>query len=147
MLILSMVPACATTGPPPISTAEPAPAPPQSGNAVDAAVVHSVRGYLHTFNLNEKDLKVGLSIPFALSAYLEEASAIGNFCSVGTARATGRTGPQGHQVYEVIWVDVASGMAGVSISHKKLVEIPPDPETAAVPTVGAPPPSPAPSAR
>jgi hypothetical protein len=72
-----------------------APASPEAGNAGDSAIVESVRAYLHTFRLNEKDLTAGLTIPFEYWG--------GNADVSGTARATGKTGPQGHQVYEVVF--------------------------------------------
>jgi hypothetical protein len=78
--------ACAPT---PVATSAVAPGVPDSG-LVSAAAVESVRAYLRAFKMNEKDLPVGLTIPWA---------AAGNI--VGTARATGKMGPQGHQVYEV----------------------------------------------
>ncbi len=76
------------------------------------AVIESVRAYLHTLKLNEKDVAVGLTIPFAYVPPdgrgwipIEPAPDVrvsnGMTYAGGSARATGRIGPKGHQVYEV----------------------------------------------
>jgi hypothetical protein len=127
VLALSLA-ACGTIEPPANAASVPPPldAPLQPGNAADDALVSAVRGFLHTFNLNEKDLKTGVSIPFGFCFDGMENRAVGGLCAVGTARATGNVGPQGHQVYDVIWLDVFVG-GGAGISHRKLTEISPEP--------------------
>jgi hypothetical protein len=91
-----------------------APAGAQAGGADDSAVVESVRAYLHTFKLNERDLTAGLTIPFE--------SWRGSVDVSGTARATGKTGPQGHQIYEVVF---SEGPAP-NWRTRRLMDIPPE---------------------
>ncbi len=81
----------------------------------DTAVVKSVQTYLHTFRLNEKDLPAGLTIPYGFPG--------AGLYVMGTATTTGRTGPQGHEVYEVGWVMCDTHDCG---GWYKLVEIAPD---------------------
>jgi hypothetical protein len=76
-------------------------------------VVESVRAYLHTFRLNERELAPGLTIPYAVFVGFFGNPPTG---LIGTARATGRIGPAGHQIYEV-------NLAGNSEQH--FVEIAP----------------------
>ena len=65
------------------------PALPEDSDEYEQSIVKSVRGYLHTFKLDEQDLAEGLTIPWALGDHW------------GTAQATGKIGPQGHEVYDV----------------------------------------------
>ena len=58
----------------------------------DAAAAQSVRAFLHTLKVNEKELTEGFTIPFAVTQCGE------------LAKATGKTGPNGHQVYQIISV-------------------------------------------
>jgi hypothetical protein len=69
-----------------------APAFPQTGSAVQ----ESVQAYLRTFKLNEKDLVPGLTIPFAQ----RDSGAPPYTC--GAARVTGKLGPHGHEIYELV---------------------------------------------
>jgi hypothetical protein len=104
-------------------------------------MVAAVRGYLHTLKLSEKDLSAGITIPFGYPASDCRAQS----CTVvGTAKATGQTGPQGHQVYEVVevasserfgWTTNGKNGEAVGGSHR-FTEIPPEPEAA--PAVQAP---------
>jgi len=99
------------------STTVDAPATPQAGNVIDTAAVESVRAYLRTFKLNEKELAAGFTIPFAFHPE--------GWAYVGAARATGRTGPKGHQVYEV--VVVSGGQApGEGSGSQGFLEISPE---------------------
>jgi hypothetical protein len=91
-----------------------APAGPHVGSAGDSAVMESVRAYLHTFKLNERELAAGLTIPFEFWG--------GNADVSGTARATGKMGPEGHQVYEVI----SSEGPAPNWRSRRLMEIPPE---------------------
>jgi predicted small secreted protein len=70
-----------------------APAYPDPGSPVQ----ESVRAFLHTFKLSEKDLVPGLTIPFELRSQPGDAP-----YTCGIARVTGKIGPQGHQVYELV---------------------------------------------
>jgi hypothetical protein len=86
------------------------------------AVRVSVRTYLRTFNLNEKSLMPGLTIPFAYTGPGDAGEAIS---SVGGLQATGKFGPQGHQVYELHHINVGSDGVGKSAGHE-FIEIPPE---------------------
>jgi hypothetical protein len=102
--------------PAPASTID-TPASPQAGNLFDTAAVESVRAYLRTFKLNEKDLPAGLTIPLAFHPE--------GWAYVGAAKATGRTGPRGHQVYDV--VVVSGGQApGEGAGIQGFLEIAPE---------------------
>jgi hypothetical protein len=110
-----------------------APVSPKAGDPVDAALAESVRAYLHTFNLNEKELKPGLTIPFGCAGHTGGSS--WDTYLVGIARATGKLGPRGHQVYEVIL-----RMSGGEADYEgRLVEISPEPEAAPSGTLDGPP--------
>jgi hypothetical protein len=69
--------------------------PPSDASTDNPRTVQAVRAYLHTFKLNEKDLIEGLTIPFAYGW-------VGDTGSIGTATATGKMGPNGHQIYRVV---------------------------------------------
>jgi hypothetical protein len=64
----------------------------------DAAAVESVRAYLRTFKLNERELLPGMTIPFTVFVFALDKSFSGR---AEAARATGKMGPGGHQVYEL----------------------------------------------
>jgi hypothetical protein len=68
---------------------------PLAPRPADAACVEGVRAYLRVLKLNEKELAAGFTIPFL--TYVFEGSS----GSQGAARATGRLGPGGHQIYQV----------------------------------------------
>ena len=85
-------------------------------------VGEAVRAYLRAFKLNEKDLPRGLSIPWGFF-YDDALHGDG-----GTARVTGRTGPKGHEVYEVIRVSCAS--VSPTSCPGRFMEIAPEPEIA-----------------
>ena len=70
---------------------------PVASNGSDVAVVESVRAYLQTFHLNERELPTGLTIPWQF--------ATPEIYAIGAARVTGRLGPGGHQIYEVTEFD------------------------------------------
>ncbi len=131
----------------PASTIE-APTVPRAENPMDAALVDSIRGYLHTFKLSEKDVTAGLTIPFGF--YADDPN-LSDYC-LGTARATGKLGPRGHEVYEVVvlrgyvnW----SGFTQDQGSSRIAMEIAPEPDTALAATIPNPraTPPPAPTAR
>jgi hypothetical protein len=84
--------------------------------------VRAVQAYLHTFKLNEKDLAEDLSIPYVRSG--------DGFSWVGAARVTGKTGPHGHRVYEVVVVTGSIGAAGEGVGIHAFMEIAPEPEAA-----------------
>jgi hypothetical protein len=106
--------ACAPSG---ASTTIEAPATPSAENPV----VRAVQAYLRTFKLNEKELPEDLTIPYVRYG--------DGFSWVGAARVTGRTGPRGHRVYEV--VVVTGGMAaGEGVGTHAFMEISPEPEAA-----------------
>lgn len=106
------------TQPPTSSLAQPAQ--PDPTDAVDAAVTQSVQAYLKTFKLKETELAVGLSIPWAWGIHW------------GTAKATGKIGPGGHEVYDVNFFKDA-GSDGVHCDQGFL-EIAPEAAPSAAPS-------------
>jgi hypothetical protein len=92
--------------------------PPDS--AEGGALVESVRAYLRTFNLDEKTLQAGLTIPWVLVPLRGTSS------KFGFARATGKLGPRGHQVYEVTYFD-GTGPSGFLSTFHYFIELPPEP--------------------
>jgi hypothetical protein len=108
----------------PPHTSVDAPASPDAESPFDKAAVASVRAYLHTLKLDEKDLSAGLSIPFSSRDAWS-----------GTATATGRTGPHGHEVYLVV-------VTPTEYYFKRFMEIAPEPGPAADPIATPAPPAP-----
>jgi hypothetical protein len=108
------------------TTIETAPSP-----SAENPAVRAVQAYLHTFKLNEKELPEDLTIPYVRSGE--------GFSWVGAARVTGKIGPQGHRVYEVVVVTGSIGAAGEGVGLHAFMEIAPEPE--ATPAVAAPSPS------
>jgi hypothetical protein len=102
--------ACAPPTPATPTTIE-TPAAPRTNSRVEVAVVESVRAYLHTFKLDEKNLAVGLAIPWAEGG------------EWGVARATGNFGPGGHRIYEVRRLSSAS--SGL-VENRQSMEIAPE---------------------
>ena len=103
--------------------------------AEDSVVTESVRAYLHTFKLNEKELPAGLTIPYGGTVAKNVDGSL-----VGVARATGKIGPRGHQVYELFalsyYGDSVHGASYMANGHL-FAEIAPEP-----PDVPAAPPAP-----
>ena len=92
-----------------------------------AVLIESVRAYLQAFRLDEKTLPAGLTISWALGVPPR-----GSWPTFGFARATGKLGPGGHQVYEVTSFDgVSPGGGGGLSTQRHFIEIAPD--TSAVP--------------
>jgi hypothetical protein len=91
----SVAPVAPSTGATPIAPAS---------REYGSTVAKSVGAYLRTFKLDEKALAAGLAIPWAgvdpKRDYINGS---------GVAVATGRLGPQGHQVYEVIGEGFTNG--------------------------------------
>jgi hypothetical protein len=85
-----------------------------------STVAKAVGAYLRTFKLDEKTLGAGLAIPWAgvdpKRDYINGS---------GVAVATGKLGPQGHQVYEVIGEGFTNG--GCTNVHE-FIEIGPEPD-------------------
>jgi hypothetical protein len=93
-----------------------------ANTAEGAALAESVRAYLRAFNLDEKTLPAGLTIPYALGAPPK-----GDSSKFGFARATGKQGPGGHQVYEVTYYDgVNPGAGGELSTFHYFIEIAPE---------------------
>jgi|HubBroStandDraft_1064217.scaffolds.fasta_scaffold233455_2 hypothetical protein len=112
-----------------------------------AAAAESVRAYLRTFKLNEKDLSPGLSIPFGYYPSTTRENMDTN--AGGSAKATGRSGPKGHQIYEVFSTNCWAHGVHPCYGERTFIEIAPEPEAApAVPTASPsptpPPPAPTP---
>jgi hypothetical protein len=109
----------------PVPTTAAAPGTP--GGPAGVAVVESVRAYLRAFKLNEKDLPVGLTIPWGV--------AHDDSTTVGAVRATGKIGPQGHQIYEtfLLWSTAAPSRGGETLMSHDFLEIAPEPESAPAP--------------
>lgn len=129
-LALGLV-ACAASTP---RTTVDAPASPGAASTENPAAVLAVQAYLRTFKLNEKDLAEGLTIPFGYGRDDGDSS-------VGVAKVMGRTGRQGHQVYQVV-------LAQCLGCRSRYMEIAPNPApAAATQSSSATPPSPAPTVR
>jgi hypothetical protein len=95
------------------STSVEAPMFPDAASPYYGPVVNAVQAYLRTFKLNEKDLAEGLTIPFSSDTRSSDTWG-------GTAKATGRMGPRGHEVYLVV----------SPVIRTAFMEIPPGPDTA-----------------
>jgi hypothetical protein len=113
VLMLAAV-GCGGVAVPPPSVSSPAS--PLPGDPRDTAVVESVRAYLRTFHLNEKDLAAGLTIPWEVN--------LPDVYGVGMARATGRLGPQGHQIYELTEFDYV--LTAANHGSHRFLEIAPE---------------------
>jgi len=111
--------ACATTATPatvPTSAKVGAPSNPQSGDRVQAAALEAVRAYLGTFHLDDRALAAGFTIPWTVTTPDE-------VFYVGMARATGRIGPQGHQIFEVNALAENGRSAQLTNVHHAFLEI------------------------
>lgn len=87
------------------------------------AVAAALGAYLRTFHLDETNLEAGLSIPWS--------DLRNGRVEVGTAIATGKLGPHGHEVYEINQL-VSGGVnadheVGALDAYHDFVEVPPAP--------------------
>jgi len=86
----------------------------------DNALGEAVRAYLRTFHLDEKTLPPGLTIPFV--GFVDDKAIVGG------ARATGKVGPQGHQVYEMMNLasNAVPGGGGWTMMAHQFIEVAPE---------------------
>jgi hypothetical protein len=103
----------------PVSATLAAPVSPRAESPCDAAIVESIRAFLHMFNLSERELAAGLAIPWRCQALAEQR--------VGAASPTGRKGPQGHQVYALTAATFSRGTVPAGEWFDELMEIAPTP--------------------
>ncbi|MGD0527435.1 MAG: hypothetical protein ABSE49_20000 [Polyangiaceae bacterium] len=82
----------------------------------DPEVVQAVQAYLAVLKLNEKELPVGLCIPFGGGSDVVE---------VGVACVTSRTGAGGNRVYDVARIQGAAGSPGGATGFSTVMEIAP----------------------
>ncbi|HTK85610.1 MAG TPA: hypothetical protein VL625_11055 [Patescibacteria group bacterium] len=84
---------------------------PDTTDQYDAAITTAVQANLKTLHLNEDDLAPGYTIPWASGDHW------------GTAAASGRKGPGGHEIYDVkVFED---GYSSGVFYHTSTLEIPP----------------------
>ena len=110
--------------PPAPSTTIQSPGPPSTAaDSADPGIVKSVQTYLRVFRLNEKDLPAGLTIAFGFPRPgwdKVDSEYVTGSIELGTATTTGRTGPQGHQIYGIGGFRGSSG--GIAIVYHRFVE-------------------------